>query len=633
MPSYGVGGESVLPFILETFNPELVHGIGVVWDLGINGQGYLLSTLGQEYPFEFRAYTVESIPPQINRLDTEEEPGEQTFHAWWARAQHTWFGGAGQEVFDGPNSSRYAFKASKGINIWTEGRIGLMMDTDSLYSFAAANPVIDLLADDDYLFWGTDDDVGRLDALESGTLDWLTPSVGKNVRCLSTDGQYIYACVQTDGIFREAISTWVAFTKINNLVPNIMAFVKGRLLCAKNERLHQITDYTSLTDGASPFYTHATAGWQWTSITETGVAIYCAGYSGKRSAIYAISYDASDLSAGLVLGMPRLVWESPRGEIIHAINGYMGKTLMIGTSDGVRRGIVADETGNLEVSALIVETEYPVKCFAFNKDYCWFGWSYFDNTSSGIGRIHLGDVTYASDLMYDIQAHITSIALFQGRRVFSTTQGVDTLHRIIKEHATDLVSSGYLTTGEIRFGTFENKSLRYFDGLLRGSGGTMSLGISTEYGSFVNYISGQILGRFYQYLDLSGSRFNLKITLTRDSGDNTKGPYLLEWRLRADPVAMGRFRYYVPVMLYDKMRTLNGSAVGHMGYAYERLSELMTLFRDGTIFTLQTPAYMLPRGEVEIEVKLEGIQFKSFTPPQGISGVGGVCLLIMAEQI
>jgi len=628
----GIGGETFLPLPLEIPLRSSLDGLGVLWDVAIDGQGYLLSVLGDQYPFEFRSYTVESIPLQSQRIDNSPEPGEQTLNPWWSRAQHNWFGGAGQEIFDGPESIRYAFKASKGINIWAEGKIGLHKTTAAMEAFASPASWIRVIVDDDYLMWFNLDTVYREADIDTSSLSTVTPSVGDNIKCITSDGQYAYVSVTSQGIHREAISAWASFTKINDLIPSIMDFVKGRLLCGKNNCLHEITDYTSLVDGATPIFTHPTAAWQWTGITETGPAIYCSGYSGKRSAIYAITYDASDLSAGFTLGVPRLVWEAPRGEIIHTVEGYLGKTLMIGTSEGVRRATVADENGNLEVSPLIVETNYSVRCFAFNKDYCWFGWSYFDGSDSGLGRIHLGDVTYASDLMFPTQAHVTSVAIFQGRLVFGTSVGVDTYARVIKEHATNREPTGYFTTGEIRFGTFEKKALRFFDGHLRGSGGTLKMAISTDYGTQQTYLTNQAIGKFSDQIDIEGTRFNLMITLVRDSTDASVTPYLLEWRLRADPLSPGRFRYYVPVMLYDKMRALNGSAVGHLGYAYERLEELTTLYRDGTIFPFQTPAFPLPNGQAELNVKIEGLQFKSFVPPQGASGIGGVCLLILTEQ-
>ena len=71
-------------------------GIGGLWSVGIDGTGYLLSTLEDEAPFDYRAYTVQSIPVQKQRLDTSAEPGEQTFEQWWTRAQHSWVGGAGR---------------------------------------------------------------------------------------------------------------------------------------------------------------------------------------------------------------------------------------------------------------------------------------------------------------------------------------------------------------------------------------------------------------------------------------------------------------------------------------------------------------------------------------------------------
>ena len=54
----------------------LKTGVGSKWALAIEGRGYMLSTLDQQSPFEFRAYSIDPIPLQIPRIDFSSEPGE-----------------------------------------------------------------------------------------------------------------------------------------------------------------------------------------------------------------------------------------------------------------------------------------------------------------------------------------------------------------------------------------------------------------------------------------------------------------------------------------------------------------------------------------------------------------------------
>ena len=102
-----------------------VSGLGSDWNIGINGKGYLLSTLGDESPFEYRALTIRGRRSAVPRIDTSEEPGEQSLGLWWPRAQHSWHLGSGQKIFDSPESSRFKFLTSKGLDPWTIGKIKL----------------------------------------------------------------------------------------------------------------------------------------------------------------------------------------------------------------------------------------------------------------------------------------------------------------------------------------------------------------------------------------------------------------------------------------------------------------------------------------------------------------------------
>lgn len=632
-----IGGESTFPLFLGVPVGATISGIGTVWDVGVNGIGHVLSNLDQESPFEYRAYTLAAIPTQKNRVDTSDEPGEQTLETWWARAQHTWHQGAGQEVFDSPVSSRYAFYKSFRLDPWTPGIIKLLKDTFQFDS-GAFNDYL-LLADGNRLYYGEDGSIIQIDDLDSPTPVTKSPALG-NIQAMVSDGSNLYVAFApggSNGIHEIDIPNFGAdsFSKMNNLSPHVMGLVKDRLICGVGNALHEITDFTSLTDGATPFFTHKSEDWIWTAMTETSAAIFVSGYAGDRSAIYSITFDTSDVAAGLTIGAPHLVWQAPEGETIYSVRGYLGKALMVGTSSGVRNAFVVSTEGDLDVSGLIAETEEPVRDFTFQGEYAWFTWSNWDSTYSGVGRIDLGTLAYASDLMYAIQGTVNSVVDFQGRIVFSVVNvsgGADS--EIVAEEASNLAPSGWFRTGEIRYGTFEDKALRFFDALTIGSGGTLDLDIAIEQGNFTSVITDAAVGEIIESLSgSSGTRMELRVTLDRDSGDATLGPTLLEWRLRAEPLAVGRFRYFVPVMLYDRMTTLDGRSFGYIGYGREKLTELETLYRNGTVFKFQGPDTGRPHGADPVDVKLEDLQFKSFTPThKGFDGLGGIALLVMREQ-
>ena len=106
---------------------------------------------------------------------------------------------------------------------------------------------------------------------------------------MTTDGQYVYVCWTGANNIRKAdidSGSWASEGSLaNNLDPEIIGFVKGRLMAAKDDKLYEVD--LSTTDAPDPFFTHKTSEWTWSSITEAGPAIYVSGYAGETSEIYA----------------------------------------------------------------------------------------------------------------------------------------------------------------------------------------------------------------------------------------------------------------------------------------------------------------------------------------------------------
>lgn len=638
-----------IPYDLSFEEFSKAVGIGGLWSVGINGIGYLLSTLEDEAPFEYRAYTVQSIPVQKQRLDTSAEPGEQTFEQWWTRAQHSWVGGAGQDIFDAEGSNRFSFKQSRGIDVWTEGQISLLKDTESIDNSTGDD--LNWFVAGGYIFYSKDGSLYRGTSI-NGTFtanDLNGPGSSEDIKSITTDGQNIYVCwTGANNIYKADIdaATWSGEgTLQNNLDAELLGYVKGRLLATKDNKVYEI-NLNDTTDEPDPYFTHRTTDWTWTSITEAGPAIYLSGYAGETSEIYSTRLTAQDLAYADVstLGAPISVFRAPEGEIVHTIKGYLGRALVIGTSKGIRLAVITDETGQLDVGPLLVSSEedvdFAVKAIELDGDYAYFGWSKFDDTYSGIGKIDLGSTSFSSHLMYAIQGDVTSIAQFGNRLLFSVNNCAGSNHsRVIAEHSTDYVGTGYLETGEIRYGTFEVKTLRYFDAMLKGNG-LLDVDIKRDVtGSYENIVSSweadtevtdRVYGIIEQNLDIDVSRFELKLTLNTLVATET--PIVLEWRVRGEPKVKGRYRYFVPIMLYDTMIANSGQTFGYAGYSQERLNELMDIYRSGKIIQFQDPGSHLPNGTPSVTVRIEDLQFKSWAPPSGYDGPGGIALVVMREQ-
>lgn len=603
--------------------------VGGKWSVGIDGLGFILETLDQEAPFEFRSYEVQSIPQSKPRIDQADEPGEQTLAAWWARAQHSWHEGAGQRVFDSEISSRYRFCNSRGLDPWVRGELKMLKDTEQMASSAHSDWHV--LAVDGALIYTANGVITKdTDPDGSGETAESTHS-GTAINSIVSDGQFVYAAfASTPGIKKIPIDSLAAWVNCNDQQDvELLAFVKGRLIGAKANSLYEY-DLGS-TNEPNPFYSDPATEWTWSGITDSGPAIYFSGYAGERSEIYAARLTAQDIPYASVatLGAMRSVWQAPEGEQIVTIKGYLGQQVLIGTTRGIRIANIVTGEGDLSVSPLLVKTDEPVYAIEPQLEFAWFSWSNYDATHTGLGRVDLGTNAFASDLMYEDEGIVTEIVSLDGRRYFIVYDG--STGRLIKEHDTNLVSDAFIQNCDVRFSTTETKVVRFFDVLFTGVG-KWSLEIAINHGSWVPLTTeNPVSGYHEEIIDIEGTKFGARITFHRDGDDATKGPILHEWRLRADPRSPGRFRYLVPIMVYDYVDTLTGGFVGYDGMALDALNHLKGLFYEGRDFWFHPLESGVPGSISPIEVTMEDFRFKTFTPPDQARGFGGMALAVMRE--
>jgi hypothetical protein len=126
-------------------------------------------------------------------------------------------------------------------------------------------------------------------------------------------------------------------------------------------------------------------------------------------------------------------------------------------------------------------------------------------------------------------------------------------------------------------------------------------------------------------------KMDIIIASAGGNGINPTGHSIRDWRLLCEPIPTPRYyRYYVPIMLYDDLQLLDGHRISRRGYAWEALTALDTIYREGTSVDFQKPSgYLEP--SVTTRVRIENLEFKEFAPPKGASGFGGICLLVLRE--
>lgn len=520
------------------------------WDVSIGGRGYMLDRkmmASGQYPL------ISTIRATRAQSDGSQEPGEQSLNPddLWRRTQQSWHLGAGQDYLDREDSSRYRFRSSKGIDIWTRGQISLLPATAEALNSSSTN--LHLMPAGSRLYCAD----GTALKYTTDLTNWSTTTgtSGSSITSLASDGYYVWI---TDGsnVYRTNTGTTSA-SSWSTTDADILGYVKGRLMYADGNVIGYFSDMTTPT--STVLFTHATSTFAWVGFAEGPGHIYAAGYAGDKSLIYRISITRE----GTSLDAPVVAGELPDGEVIHSIGSYLG-FILLGTSSGARF-CTLDGQGNLTIGKLL-ETSSAVKCFEGQGEHIWFGWTNYDATSTGLGRMSLRDFSdidalapaYASDLMVTAQANVLSVCTFLDRRVFSVSGD-----GVYAESTTSLVSSGSIDCGLVNYGITEQKIAAYIDLMFTASfaGTSQTYYSANDSGTFNSVGTVTTAGSTNATFAVSETaldQIEIRHTLTRDGSDATAGPTLLRYTLRSLPVPALRRRIVLPVLLHDAIQTNSG---------------------------------------------------------------------------
>ncbi len=399
-------------------------------------------------------------------------------------------------------------------------------------------------------------------------------------------------------------------------------FANGFLLASRGPNLYQI-----FSDGFSYLiYTHYNPNFTWDAATSNPSAILIAGHAGSFSAVYSVQLNTT---TGY-LNVPVVVTPLPEGEYVMAIRYYLG-IVILGTSRGLRIGTQPDANGMFSVGGLI--TYYPpdelygpamVRSLAVDGRFVYFSWENYntsdgvltsDIVTTGLGRMDPSAfprpefAAYATDVMgpSGVNGAVDGIAFLNDQPMFSIAASG------VYYPTGNLVESGDLETGWIRYGTVENKvlvSIDYNFDPLAGSvgcnvisqlGDSMAIATISEQGA-VNVGDGESLGVGLQL----GERFMLDFVLGRSTTDATKGPILRRWTSKAIVVPQPRQdEIIVPLMLYPEVDSLEGDG---NPLAFDPLAEynyLKQLQVTGTIVSYTEGTLTCQAFIDQIEVKPE----------------------------
>ena len=522
-----------------------------VFPVAINGRPYMLDTRSGEFGRQFDARVRDSV-------DQSTEPGEAAINpqGLWRRSQSSWHYGAGQEYSDTADAEPYRFRSSKGIDVWNRGELSMLPDTTQVYASVQDNLY---MATAGSRIYGTENQTLQF-TTDFVTFTTVTSTAASKLYSITSDGYNVFYSYANGDIDQTNAGGTTSSAYITGIEAGYLRYVKGRLMVAgQGTDKHKIWNITtapgSNANNPGALYTHPNTQFTWVGFAAGQNFIYAAGHAGNKTLIYKITIQPD----GTSLTIPTVAGELPFGEIVTTVEGYLGYVL-IGLENGFRF-CSSDENGNLIIGPLI-RTGTSVKCFAGIGAFVYFGWTNYDSTSTGIGRMNIADQVsvnqpaYSSDLMVTGQGAVLDLHEFGDAPIF-TISGLGAY----RQHPTDLVASGTIDTGIYRWGVPDAKFVPKWDLRTEPLNGTVALSVSNDTGDFApvgSMTSQNALEATFDGFETKVFEAEARLVLTRSSTDATKGPVVTRWLGRAYAAPLRAQIFSVPVLLHHVISPLNG---------------------------------------------------------------------------
>lgn len=519
------------------------------YPVALNGRGFLVDL---DYPSYAAKFHHQSIPLLRPQQDTADELGERSLNpeALWRRSQDDWSHGAGQTYLDRKDSDRARFRSSKGIDPWTKWQISLLNDTSSKRT--SVNTNLYLANVGGYLYLTDGSSILRTASL-TGTPSWTAVTGGTgNPVSIATDGYNVYTAHTGNGIYKTTRGAGSTSSYVTGNV-TLVGYCKGRLMAAYQNSIYNPTGAGAL---PSALFTHGNSDFAWIGFAAGKDFLYAAGYSGDKSLIYATQVKTD----GTALDAPHVAAELPDGETVRSIVGYLGGYILIGTDKGVRFAQEDSTSGGLGVGKLI-SIPSPVYCFEPQDRFVWFGWTNYDSTSTGLGRLDLSVFAeplapaYASDLMATAQGQIVSIATFSNLRVF-TVSGVG-----VFAQSTSLVSTGTLDTGLITYDLADLKVGVFLDVKHREmpAGSSHQAWLAGDDGIFTSVGIHHATDAHDQFSipQTRAEAFEVREQINRGT-DTTQAPVITRHTLKSEVTADPGATILVPFIIAEELELLGG---------------------------------------------------------------------------
>jgi hypothetical protein len=624
------------------------------YDVAVGGLPFFLA------PTDVNPYQRETAPYRKDQFDNGTEPGEQSLTGWWIRSQSSFHVGDGINFYDpsAGEASKYRFSDSQGVDVWTKGEVRLLKEvvnehqttgpvtgTDHQHPNQHMRPIQwngtnGVLLHDEY-----DIDKIAADGTVTHVVDYNTGGA-EPVRAMCDDGVYFYWVVNAIESSANKLHMYrKLLTDNTTTIPSpmftatgvviqyaAMEFIKDRIILCVNNRVYELA--TNATALPTALYTNPNTNYHYTSIAASGPAIYTAGHSGIYSTIQ--KYTLTTAGAMPTLTQAVVAAEFPTGEVVEKLYYYLGY-MMIGTSKGVRVATINDQDGSLSYGPLVVETSQPVYDFAARDRFVWCA-SGIGALDAGLIRIDLGQSIEGEPLRFawanDLQetqftTHFTTAVAFIGttNRLAFCTEFETTDGAVYMESATVLRSTGYVTTGAIRYGTLEPKNFKFIRArgdFTHGGMDIYAIDSSNNQYTIITYNSAVGTPEAATTNPEGPQEYlSYKFTLSRSATSTSQGPVFKGYQAKALPATARQRVIQFPVWCYDVETDRYNVKTGYEGRAWERIQLLEDVEKLGDIVNVQD----FTTGE-RVQALIEKVNFVRKTPPSGqFDGFGGLLLI------
>ena len=629
---YGDDITEGIPYVLSNpANSTTYASTREAYDVAVAGLPFFLMN-SDDSPY--RRVTAQYRKQQI---DQTREAGEQTLTGWWLRSQSSFHLGAGIKFFEPQQeeSLRFQYTESKGLDVWTRGQATLLYDTASFYAGAAPAQLIGVNDGTNDCIFVTDGTA--LKKITTGGTNTTISQAGtaSTIFSLTTDGSNYYFINGTH-VHKGSVGASPADAEIYAAAATTRAtirFVKQRLILAKENVLYELNaNATGAAALPTALYTHPNPNWVWSSIAEGPQAIYVSGYApnGSSSAVFKITLDAAvpNTLGFPTLNTPTVIIDMPNGERINDFDVYLGVYAVLATSAGFRVG-VSDNNGDIQYGPVLFD-DAPCNAIAFKDRFAYL--TTLVDGAAGLVRVDLSTVVLANALIFpwawDLVATGTTttasqIAFFGNSDRIAFTNGNNTW----AESTTNLVPSGYLRTGYIRYNTLEAKIFKLMQARVDTTNGGVTIqSVDASNNFYTIGVFGQesaVPQININYPQTAQEYLGFKFTLTRSSTDSTKGPLFTGYQLRSLPATPRQRLIQYPLSCFDHETDHFGVEVGFEGAAYDRMSQLELIENNGDTIQIQD----FRTGESYLGI-IEEMDFRNNTPSdKRFSGYGGLLLV------